>query len=384
MSAARRRRKRAFAHAFAPIALDPNFAVPESVSDAQITYGDIAVGLLVRNVSTAPLIGAAWKTWIAAAPGLSVLFLADCECQLPIECAGRSTVEELPSFMAVRSPDTHVRCYYGPRYRALNGTAKIGALWREMLALPRRHRFYFKIDLDTLLEPGRLLRLLNTLHAKPPPSLPNRSLVYIGSGEHISPVDLESLTPLPWWTDLAHAMLHEFGPIARANSTNRPLRRIPFIFYAQGGAQGLSLPLVEQLVRSDCLRHVGINAPKEHPYPHPAAEDIALGLCMHLFGVPLVTSPCFHPLPPCSCSYALRNMSAAMLSCSEKNAGTKSPRCLSGSVSMHLLKRPDLYHSCWTWQQRVLSLRGTVTSNKQVVSRPVPITAASSRVGLHQ
>ena len=84
MSAARRRRKREFAHAFAPIALDPNFAVTESVSDAQITYGDIAVGLLVRNVSTAPLIGAAWKTWIAAAPGLSVLFLADCECQLPI------------------------------------------------------------------------------------------------------------------------------------------------------------------------------------------------------------------------------------------------------------------------------------------------------------
>ena len=354
--AAIRRRKRAFAHAFAPIGFPPNSSAPEG--DLDIAYGDVAVGLLVRNVSTAPLVRAAWKTWMQAAPGLTILFLADCECQqLPAECAGRSTMEMLPSWMTARSHHTHVRCYYGPRYHTLNGTAKIGALWSEMLALPRQHRFYFKIDLDTLIEPERLLRLLNTLHAAPPPSLPNISLVYIGSGEQIAPVDLETLSPLPWWTKLAQEMRREHGLAPWANSSNRPgLRRIPSVFYAQGGAQGLSLPLVQKLVRSDCLRQIGITAPKDHPYPHPAVEDIALGLCMHLFGVPLVMSPCFHPTPPCACGYALRNMSAALLACSEDITRSKAPRCLSGSISMHHLKHPDLYTSCWTWQQRALEL----------------------------
>ena len=336
---------------------------------------DVGIGIMAGHLPLGEsprhneemLLDVASRTWMSApeSQGLAVLLLIDC---LPVRPGEQERISqtgdtsEVPASRLLseswlqRQPSTrlaklHIQCYWR-NITADTNAPKLSALVRGLIDQLPTKRWYVKLDPDALLVPINLLRLLSALDAL----TPNGAPVYIGSdvfslhrpGTIVQSLQLENnrqfgaacrsnaanasacLFRNDRWLDLEAAQNWSAAEAHLAHST-------PRFTFAQGGAEGLSRAALELLVPSpqagDCLSDVyDVGA-------HPAtSEDAALGLCMHLKQVPLLTCAAFHGDPPCNLP---RNGSKC-------NDGRRNARLARFPVSVHKLKQAPLMWSWWT------------------------------------
>ena len=162
------------------------------------------------------LLGCARATWMADAPRIAVLLLADCaplcsataisaaenvtstgassrvQRSRTAGCANQQPIHEWPRSTALRfrmppwlmrphQPALLARCYWGLSNRGGKQQAwshrKTAVLLRELYEQLPSKRFYLKVDADALLRPASLLHFLSFLDVELPASAP----LYFGS-----------------------------------------------------------------------------------------------------------------------------------------------------------------------------------------------------------
>ena len=301
------------------------------------TFFDLVVGMMVKSYAHQHInLQAHLDTWMKHAEGAITLLLADCIC---------------PLSQSWCQSDTRIWCH-GQK----NNTPKAAALWSAMFAHARR-RFYVKIDTDTVIEPFRLLDLLSLAASVAPMNgaLQPEPLVYLGTDDNIPSIHLTNSLLI---SSKFKAVDNRVRLLARSylsprQENARNQRSHGKVTLIQGGFEALSRAAIRALVGTACMDHVGTLSGSF--YPPPSVEDIALGLCMHMIGIPPLLSDCIHPWAPCGC--AIRNKTVWAQTCTDISAKRRmksdgSPtKCLAGAVSLHRMRRADWYHSCWTWMR---------------------------------
>uniref|UniRef100_A0A7S4B1K7 Hexosyltransferase n=1 Tax=Chrysotila carterae TaxID=13221 RepID=A0A7S4B1K7_CHRCT len=330
---------------------DPDTASKYALKPPSITLSDVAVGMTVRAV-TEPLVKAAQRTWMAAAPKIAVLLLVDCKCSR--SSCNLTEAGPLPASFFGMAVAATVKCYCGPRVWKYINTDKTQALWDELFKLTAR-KYYLKIDTDTMLEPSPLLRHINVLHEETRSKLPYPSMLYFGRDDTAWGASYPKLISTTWYKDFTQRISREldeldelppaFGPLSRSKSLLVP--------YAQGGLIGLSHKMLRLIVQTRCVQRIGhVVRPSEYGVKsHIDSEDAALGVCMHIFGAPLVSTVCIHEHTSCACD--VENATQRRLNCQEDKWDVNS--CRVGAISMHRLKKVARYDQCWSWQQEALS-----------------------------
>ena len=285
-------------------------------------------------------------TWMAMAPQLDTLLLADCgplrgRLVLPRwdneggdekgtgkagggDDANRASIFDFERKPWLRGLDAlHLRCYW-PAKEAFKGNwHKSAVLLRALLMTMPTKRFFLKLDADALLWPSGLLRFLTRLSGVTHPSTP----VYFGTvfgptgclgsfsghcanhapaswtlfgraaedrnrsrrGAAAAPVQVRDTAA---WRTLQRELADTPAAVQQARRTA--------VAYALGPSYGLSRTALERVVASDAQRRVGTLSCGPVPCTRVLGtemhrhEDANLGLALHLLRVRLVESRCFY------------------------------------------------------------------------------------------
>jgi hypothetical protein len=266
------------------------------------------------------------KTWMPQAPGLSLLFLASCHHgphrSDPI-ADEQKALSDVPApaprwFPADESlPSLHWRCFRGRDKLGVSLWRKTGALLAALYRTFPSKRLFLKIDSDTLLLPRALLAFLRALHGATPRGTP----LYFGSNRIASRRLFCShrgcLLNTPRWramqrqmlplangtglgTGLGNGLGDEDGGGGRQPPSSRRVCASTDASYAQGGAYGFDRRALGALAAGACLERAAAAVARHDGAAEPMLfEDEAVGLCMALHDVRLVTCGCFYDWGPC-------------------------------------------------------------------------------------
>lgn len=283
----------------------------------------------VRGKLEATLLGRARSTWMPLAPQLGLLLLSSCE---PGDDGAASTPDWLRGQqLAGGGPTVRWKCYVG--------LDRLGqSLWRKTAALlqslsdefPQRE-FYLKMDSDAMMFPRPLLRFFEYLRSNSPLDAP----LYFGNNRISQRAKFCSaphcLLRSPAWLELTR---NESSVIDQAAATARQ-HEAPS--YAQGGFYGFNRVALSALTRGRCLEGVAAAVAAYKPGLH-LFEDEAVGLCMHLRRVPLLTCSCFYDWGPCD----IRQPSSC-------RADTNKTQICRLPLSVHKLKQVSWYDGWWSF-----------------------------------
>ena len=297
----------------------PTHPNPSNIRPHAITWEDVAAGIMLtagvvnaartggRAALERELLLRSRRTWMPQAVGLDILLLSSHASKLAPPSApnggGSAADWPLPAppwFPADATlPTMHWRGFYGRDKLGVSLWRKTGSLLTAMLRnFPSRKRLFLKIDSDTLLLPPALLAFLSALHGGTPKGVP----LYFGSNRIASKTRFctgRNCFLRSWqWRALAANITSRSGSSSSSGSTSFCESDEPS--YAQGGAYGFDRRALTLLASDNCLEKVfgAIAAFDKQPSPQ-LFEDEAVGLCMRLHNVRLVTCGCFYDWGPC-------------------------------------------------------------------------------------
>ena len=284
-----------------------------SVRTHKVEWSDVAAGIMLNNGVLREGSAAGGRagleralllrsrgTWMPQASGLDILLLASCPRGSPATSSGDGeTYERAPSpswFPADAAlPTMHWRCFRGRERLGSSLWRKTGALLTVLHRTFPAKRLFLKIDSDTMLMPRALLAFLRALHGSTPRGVP----LYFGSNRISSKRRFCSgracLLSTPQWRALA-------GGNGSSSSESDGFCESREASYAQGGAYGFDRRALAALVGGECLDKVA-SAVRRYDGATDRSfelfEDEAVGLCMRLRNVRLVTCRCFYDWGPC-------------------------------------------------------------------------------------
>ena len=310
------------------------------------------------------ILACARATWMAEAPGLAVLLLADCP-QLLVDRLKRANTSAAAMTATItraqRTPRDHAdfdfdnasfpiapwlansaangaaidaRCFWKPYQRLGGNYKKTHSLFRALVDRYGSRRWFLKIDADAILRPTNMLHFLTYLdrHTAAERGGPaHEAPVYFGSHRGATRCKPHDQTNICF----AHIFKRALGKgkpgtvALRDTSAWRALERMlpigdgpdgnftgnvtPRVTYAWGASYGMSREAASRLVRTKCIMRVGsINCPKcaysvrgigMHTW-----EDAAVGLCMHLLAARLMQVRSLLPFS-CTLRFVLHNLS---------------------------------------------------------------------------
>ena len=302
---------------------------PRAGSPPDASMTDAAA--LAELCAAGEALACARSTWMAQAPTLDVLLLADClELKTRVGAPERRAVfHEHSRFPAPVAwwlrPNKgfarlDVRCYWSPYSGLGSSHRKTAVLFRAMLERLGLKRYYLKVDADAILRPRNLLHLLRFFQAEVrldapiyfgnhwgasncTGSLQNRGcrnirfLVDECSGGicNTSLVKGGRLRSTPAWRSLEKHIRSSGGWRIDSGAHS--------VTYASGGVYGMSRVAAQRLTNTSCLARLGALRCEgcAHALSGIAAhthEDAAMGLCMHLMGAKMVQCHAFHLFSP--------------------------------------------------------------------------------------
>jgi hypothetical protein len=365
----------------------PSRPRPRRASSSQLSFPDVAVGTMLVAGAMRERVGGgrarlerellmrARATWIRQAPGLRLLVLVSCGERLSHEGGERADGSLMPPSWFSGVPNCHWRCYRGRDRLGQSLWRKTSALLSSLLRVFPTQAFYLKIDSDTMLFPRSLMLFLRALHSLPTPRRgpgPGAG-VYFGSNR-ISQRRLfcdgeRCLFNSARWRELdARIADNRTTPLAtvRRGRRSRGLANAAAphdgfaggrghagdksgcelhagASYAQGGAYGFDRRALSAFMDgSGCMESVAAAA-ASHMHAEDLFEDEAVGLCMHLHGVRLLTCGCFYDWGPCDIFNPVR-------SCAPD---TNASKICHLPLSVHKLRKIEWYDGWW----RFLSAR---------------------------
>ena len=276
----------------------------------------------------------AQRTWMPQAPELEMLILSSCD-------ASRSASVS-PKWFTSRAggPTLHFKCFTGVEKLGVSLWRKTATLLQTLVTLLPSKEFYIKMDSDALMLPNTVVRYLTFLSSNSPPAMP----LYFGNNRISSREKFCSgkrcMFSSPAWLALQNTInttqwrsLHgnAYPPEGQAS-------------YAQGGFYGFNSLAIRTLVHSNCMEVVAEVGRANHLFGPTGAlfEDEAVGLCMHLHRIPLITCGCIYDWGLCNI-----NVPSSCRADSNKSAICRLP------ISMHKLRQVKWYDGWW----RLLSSR---------------------------
>lgn len=340
-------------------------AMPESIGPRlrgahELLWADVAAGIMLTNgvlragrVAGRPalereLLMRARRTWMPQATGLELLLMASCSPASADDArvAPPEWFESRPSL-----PATTWHCFRGRDRLGVSLWRKTAALLATLLRIFPAKRIYLKIDSDTMLMPHALLRFLQALHAATPRSQP----LYFGSNRIASKRRFCGgrlcLLGSRHWRELEQRVAdNQTAHAARRRAVGNhaaPLRlaarsaeegcESAEASYAQGGAYGFDRRALSLLASDSCLERVGAAVAHHDGVAVPDLfEDEAVGLCMRLHRVRLVTCGCFYDWGPCNIH--------ATDSCA---ADTNASRLCHLPLTVHKLRQTSWFDGWW-------------------------------------
>ena len=348
------------------------------------------------------LLERAQSTWMLQAPELELLFMTSCEAALAAhdrdkdqpapswwEVAKQRLQQRLQQPTAPALPKIQWRCYGGPETLGKSLWRKTGALLATLYARFPQKSFYLKLDSDTMVFPRALLRFLQALHSNNPRARP----LYFGSNRIASKTyfgqDRYGLFLSDPWKALEASRaeasaytLSEHRPLSAGRrrkalgggaaesplgSNHKGVCQSRNVSYAQGGAYGFSQSALRALVGiqtrgalvgthrggavagttqdtrepgTSCLEAVAAAVAQYRGNDTPLLfEDEAVGLCMYLHRVRLVTCRCFYDWGPCDIADPMR----------ECKINTKESTLCRLPLTVHKLRRLEWYDGWWAF-----------------------------------
>ena len=332
-----------------------------------LTWSDVAAGMMLnqgvlqgarhgRAALERELLLRSRKTWMPLAPNLEILLLATC----PAKSGGAArqydrhdTIAPTPRWWLpseeVALPKMQWRCFGGRDTLGVSLWRKTGALLAVLLRTHPTKRYYLKIDSDTMLLPNALLAFLRSLHAATPRGVP----LYFGSNRIASRrrfcLGPRCLMNTPAWRSLEKntssggSGSSGGGSGGGGGDTERGAAYCESseASYAQGGAYGFDRRALMALVHDACLERVA-SAVRAHDGARDDGgaqlfEDEAVGLCMRLRRVRLVTCGCFYDWGPC-------DVSKPTASC---RPDTNASRLCHFPLTVHKLRQLSWFDGWW-------------------------------------
>lgn len=348
------------------------------------------------------LLERAQSTWMLQAPELELLFMTSCEAALAAhdrdedqpapswwEVAKQRLQQRLQQPTAPALPKIQWRCYGGPETLGKSLWRKTGALLATLYARFPQKSFYLKLDSDTMVFPRALLRFLQALHSNNPRARP----LYFGSNRIASKTyfrqDRHGLFLSDPWKALeglrgeaSASPLSEHRPLSAGRRrkaqgggvaespmwpNHKGVCQSPNVSYAQGGAYGFSQSALRALVGTQmrgalvgthrggavagttqdtrepgtsCLEAVAAAVAQYRGNDTPLLfEDEAVGLCMYLHRVRLVTCRCFYDWGPCDIANPMR----------ECKVNTKESKLCRLPLTVHKLRKLEWYDGWWAF-----------------------------------
>ena len=338
------------------------------VRSHSITWSDVAAGIMLNNgvLREGRAVGGraslerelllrSRRTWMPHAPGLDILLLASCRSEKPAGSSSRAANDNADQpapnprwFPAgdeagVGLPRMHWRCFNGRDRLGVSLWRKTGALLTVLHRTFPSKRLFLKVDSDTMLLPHALLSFLRALHGATPRGTP----LYFGSNRIASHRRFchgrGCLLSTPRWhalaANLSSAGTHG-GDAPRDGGGSSGYCQSSEASYAQGGAYGFDRRALGLLVRDGCLERAA-DLVRWHDRLRDGAEpqlfeDEAVGLCMRLRGVRLVTCGCFYDWGPCDINRPS--------SCS---ADTNASRLCHLPLTVHKLRQLSWFDGWW-------------------------------------
>ena len=350
----------------APIIPERRRRRAQALTWEQVAAGTMLVnGIMRPNAGGRPglertLILRARDSWMPLAHGLDLLFMTSCAA------AGdaRSPTWWRPIRPGLPMPLVHWHCFQGQDRLGVSLWRKTGALLAALHAMFPHKEYYLKLDSDTLVMPHALVRFLRALHAADSRGRGR----YFGSNR-ISQKALfglrrGGLLSSNGWLALerseearlaangtgrwAHAPLsaHDRRQLAHSEARSMAMEErcesaVPS--YAQGGAYGFDRRALGLLAGGDCLEGAYMALSQHTGRRSPALfEDEAVGLCMRLYRMRLVTCGCFYDWGPCDITHPE--------SC---RADTNESRLCRLPLTVHKLRQVSWFDGWW----RMLSNR---------------------------
>lgn len=343
----------------------------------ELTFADVAFGMVARVADNR--LRAAAQTWMLSVPDAALLVLEDCP-------PGRTVdVQPRPSYLdEAAAAGLHIawQCDSAMTLAHEQATSRAAAilstLWLKVLEMLRRleqahptRSYFVKVDVDTLLMPHALLQFFNFLSSAnhQTPSAPQ----YFGTD---LPARLDLFCTTKCNTNAKRCCLFRTRPwkaLQAAFNFSEEEQRGALeggVSYAVGGAYGFNRAALRLVTRPGCVdaavravvergRLMGVAIPG-------AAEDEAVGLCMHLQRVRLLRCGCFYQYGPCDCynmSSCLHLPSSTASATAPSFAEARAPLCHL-PLSVHKLKRADWFWRYWKAFSRreppmLAKLRGT-------------------------
>ena len=307
------------------------------------------------------------------------------------EVAKQQLQQRLQQQTAPALPKIQWRCYGGPEKLGKSLWRKTDALLATLHARFPQKSFYLKLDSDTMVFPRALLRFLQALHSNNPRARPLyfgsdriAAKTYFGQGRH------SLFLSDPWRAldgssaEASAYPLSEYRPLSAGRrrraqggggaespvwSNHTGVCQSQNVSYAQGGAYGFSQSAMRALVGTQrrgafvgmgthregsvagttqdtrepgtsCLEAVAAAVAQYRGTDSPLLfEDEAVGLCMYLHRVRLVTCRCFYDWGPCDIADPMR----------ECKVNTKESNLCRLPLTVHKLRKLEWYDGWWAF-----------------------------------
>ena len=332
-----------------------------------LTWRDVAAGMMLNNgvlreghaggragLERELLLRAA-RSWMPQAAGLDLLLMASCGGDRATTGGGRVTeLRRAPAWLSGAiadangaMPSLHWRCFLGKDRLGRSLWRKTGALLTEMERSFPSKRFYLKIDSDTILLPNALLAFLGALHALPSHHRP----LYFGNNR-IAQRRLFCSSRGCLFNSAAWRAAEAAVAANRSSSSSggggggggrlRTAPRAPLgcgapPSYAQGGAYGFDRRAMAAFAGGgECLARAAA-AVEAHTGSTELFEDEAVGLCMALHRVRLLTCRCFYDWGPCDIFHAS----------SSCGADTNASRLCHLPLTVHKIRQLSWFDGWW-------------------------------------